>query len=248
MVVDPSDYRPRPAGYVLDGGYLSRNLILSNCASLVFPEQAYYLPLTEYLYRTLEAPLREYTTDRAAYDEAFEEFEILLSLLSMDTDPEGHPESAEPPRGRFAYARNYGEGETTYERLKREATEQGAGWGPIRDGLIEADAETLAVYFRRMDGMIRDRRCRPSHKSARPIAGLRPSPPSVAADPAAGLSAPDPLSPPIYRRLRERPNTLPREIAWEELNCVECVGTITGCGGEATPAPGRRGEEAGLRT
>ena len=35
----------------------------------------------------------------------------------------------------------------TYERLKREATEQGEGWGPIRAGLIEADAGTLAVYF-----------------------------------------------------------------------------------------------------
>ncbi len=157
-VVDPSDYRPRPAGYVLDGGYLSRNLILANRTSLVFPGQAYYLPLTEYLYRTLEEPLREYAVDGAAYDGAFEEFEILLSLVSMDVDPEGRPESAEPPRGRFAYALNYGEGETNYERLKHEATEQGSNWGPIQAGLITADADSLAIYFQKIDSMIRNRR------------------------------------------------------------------------------------------
>lgn len=157
-IVDPYDYRPRPAGYVLDGGYLSRNLRLANRASLVFPDQTHYLPLTEYLYRTLEEPLRECVTDRAAYDAAFEEFEVLLSLVSMDVDPEGRPESAEAPRGLFAYARNYGEGETTYERMKREATQQGMSWAPVEGGLIEADTETLAIYFQKMDGMISNAR------------------------------------------------------------------------------------------
>ena len=156
-VVDTTAYRPRPAGFVLDGGYLSRHLLMGNRASLVFPDQAYYLPLTEYLHQTLKGPLREYAAGDAAYDGAFEEFEVLLSLVSMDVSHEGDPEYAEPPRGRFAYARNYGEGETTYERVKREATERGSDWGPARAGLIEADAETLAVYFEKMDGMIRDR-------------------------------------------------------------------------------------------
>jgi hypothetical protein len=45
----------------------------------------------------------------------------------------------------------------SYERLKREATEQGEGWGPVRAGLIEADAGTLAVYFQKVDDMIRNR-------------------------------------------------------------------------------------------
>ncbi len=155
-VVDPSGYGPHPAAFVLDGGYLSRNLLRPDRTSLVFSEQDYYLPLTEYLHKTLEQPLREYATDRVAYDKAFEEFEILLSLTSMNVGPTSRPESAEPPRGRFAYAPNYGGGETTYERLKREATEQGASWSPIRGGLIEADAETLAIYFQNMDGMIRN--------------------------------------------------------------------------------------------
>lgn len=157
-VVDTSVYRPHPAGFVLDGGYLSRHLLMSNRASLVFPDQAYYLPLTEYLHQTLKEPLREYAPSDATYDGAFEEFEILLSLVSMNVNPESRPESAEPPRGRFVYARNYGEGETTYERLKREASEQGPNWGPVAAGLIVADVETLAVYFQRMDDTIRNRR------------------------------------------------------------------------------------------
>lgn len=161
MVVEPSDYSAYPAAFVLDGGYISRNLLRPDRTSLVFPDQAYYLPLTEYLHKTLEEPLQEYAADRAAYDGAFEEFEILLSLTSMNVGPASRPESAEPPRGRFAYARNnFGEGETTYERMKREATEQGANWGPILAGLIEADARTLATYFRKMDEMISHRRYR----------------------------------------------------------------------------------------
>lgn len=157
QVVTPTDYRVRPAGWVLDGGYLSRNLLTANRASLVYPDQPYYLPLTEYLYQTLKEPLKEYAVDGTAYDDAFEEFEILLSLVSMDVDPDSPPEAATPPRGRFVYTRNHGEGETNYERLKREATEQGASWGPIHAGLIEADAQTLAVYFQKMDVLIRDR-------------------------------------------------------------------------------------------
>lgn len=159
-VVTPSDYRPHPAGYVLDAAYLSRNLRADRHTSLVFPDQGYHLPLTEYLHQTLKEPLREYASTEAGYDEAFEEFEILLSVVSMNVDLDTRPESAEPPRGRFAYARNYGDGETTYERLKREAIDQGANWGPIRAGLIEADADTLAVYFQRLDNMIRNRRWR----------------------------------------------------------------------------------------
>lgn len=157
-VVDPSSYGPHQAAFVLDGGYLSRNLLRPDRTSLVFPKQGYYLPLTEYLHKTLEEPLREYAVDRADYYEAFEEFEILLSLTSMNVGPTSRPESAEPPRGRFAYAPNHGVGETTYERLKREATEQGACWSPIRAGLIEADTEALGIYFESMDGMIRNTR------------------------------------------------------------------------------------------
>ncbi len=123
----------------------------------MFPDQAYYLPLTEYLYRTLKESLGEYAAGDAAFDGAFEEFEVLLSLVSMYVDPEG---DAEPPRGRFAYARGYGEGETTYERVKREATERGSSWGPVRAGLIEADAQTLEIYLQKLEGMIRDRRWR----------------------------------------------------------------------------------------
>lgn len=156
----PGDYRVRPAGYVLDGAFLSRYLRRADRTSLIFPDQTYFLPLTEYLYQTLKGPLREYAAGDDAYDGAFEEFEVLLSLVSMDVDPEGDPEYAEPPRGRFAYARSYGEGETTYERVKREATEQGSSWDPVRAGLIEADAETLEIYFQKIDGMIRDRRWR----------------------------------------------------------------------------------------
>ncbi len=153
-VVDPSDYQSRPAGYVLDGGYLSRNLEAANSTSLVFPNHRYPLPLTEYLYHTLKEPLNEYTTDSAAYDEAFEAFEVVLSLVSMNVDSRGKPETASPPPTRFARSRSYGEGKTTYERLKVEATEQGLDWGPVVAGLIEADVGTLEVYFQNMDNMV----------------------------------------------------------------------------------------------
>ncbi|MDP9439787.1 MAG: SIR2 family protein, partial [Actinomycetota bacterium] len=110
-VEDPHDYRPRPAAFVLDGGYLARNLRWVNHASLVYPDQTYYLPLTEYLYRTLEEPLREYVSDPASYNRAFEEFEVLLSLMSMNVSPASSPESAEAPRGRFVYDRRLGGGD-----------------------------------------------------------------------------------------------------------------------------------------
>ena len=152
------DYRPHPAAFVLDGGYLSRNLRWENHTSLVYPDQTYYLPLTEYLYQTLEEPLREYASDPASYNRAFEEFEVLLSLMSMNVGPASSPESAEAPRGRFVYDRRLGGGDATYERMKREAMEQDADWGPIRAGLIQADAETLEIYFRNIEDTIRHRR------------------------------------------------------------------------------------------
>ncbi len=75
----------------------------------------------------------------------------------MNVDAGNDPGIATPPRGRFVYSRTYGEGETTYERVKAEATEQGTNWGPVAAGLIVADAETLAVYFRNIDAVIQRR-------------------------------------------------------------------------------------------
>lgn len=157
LVEDPSDYQFRPTGYILDGAYLSRNLRSAHHASLVFPNKAYPLPLTEYLYQTLQDPLQEYATDLATYSRAFEEFEVLLSLVSMNVGPASPLGSAEPSRGRFVYEHNYGGGETTYKRMKREAMEQGSSWSPLRTGLIEADTETLAMFFQNMDKMFGNR-------------------------------------------------------------------------------------------
>jgi hypothetical protein len=152
-----SGYDFRPAGYALHPASLSRDLAGDGRPSLIFPNQRYYLPVTEYLYQSLREPLREFYSHQAEYKNAFDSFEVMLSLVSMNLEPINEtngPSATSPSRIRLMYERNYSDEKTTYELIKTEFEEQGASWEPVASGLIQADTEAVAAYFQNMDTMI----------------------------------------------------------------------------------------------
>lgn len=154
QIVHQSRYQLLPVGYGLHPVDFTRHLRRSDYTSYVFPDARYELPMTEYLRKTLREPLGDYITTDTEYTEAFQKFESLLAIVSMNlesTGAEHDPQGTHPPPSTFTYERSYGNEDSAYEKLKAEAREQGPEWGPLRSGLVEADVETLDVYFKNID-------------------------------------------------------------------------------------------------
>ena len=97
----------------------------------------HYTPLSDHLYHHLREPLRQYLTDDALYDAAFDEFEYLMSLVAMDLSLQvlgGRRASY----GRFAWkGRNLGR--RALSKLEKEVEDAGDQWAPLRAGLFGGD-------------------------------------------------------------------------------------------------------------
>jgi hypothetical protein len=154
QVVRTSLYQSFPVGYGLHPNSFAQHLRQSDHTSYVFPDTRYELPMTEYLFKTLREPLGGYIATDTEYAEAFEKFEALLAIVSMNLGPDGTehgPKATHPPESTFTYERRYGNEDSPYEKLKAEARERGPEWSPLSSGLVEADVETLDVYFKNID-------------------------------------------------------------------------------------------------
>ena len=112
-------------------------------ARLLPGQDRHYIPVSNYLLKTLSDTLRGTIPVDREYETTFDRFEYILGLIIEDTrnqQPEGTWSSG--PVGNF----NRNRYSTTtspplWEQIKAEAEQAGADWGPIRAGIFGGSTE-----------------------------------------------------------------------------------------------------------
>jgi hypothetical protein len=122
-------------------------------------------PLSEHVYRTLRAPLRDLFAEAAAYEPAFDRFEYFIALVVADLSANTYPGNGRPtvPLGRFRRLWAAGReivsaGDRVAQGLETEARAAGARWPPLEVGLFGGSRDRLE----RALGAVRDRMRSPS--------------------------------------------------------------------------------------
>ena len=110
---------------------------------LVPGHERHYAPMSEYLFKLLQPTLDDLLFLGGAYERAFDEFEILLALMTADLGKEqaGHVWG---PIGRFGWKEHHND-QPPLSKLIGEAQSAGASWGPFRAGLFGGDPERFTA-------------------------------------------------------------------------------------------------------
>jgi hypothetical protein len=126
--------------------------------------QRSFEPVSEWLYRTLRDPLREYLPLNFRYAAAFHRFETLLALTYVDVQKEQDTGRKDwVPLGRFAVMHKGERGDSALSSMRAEYDEQGRQWAPIESGLLRQPVsssgtsrsiDTVGYNFDIIDAMI----------------------------------------------------------------------------------------------
>jgi uncharacterized caspase-like protein len=99
------------------------------------------VPMSEHLFKVLQPKLDDVFFIGRNYESAFDEFEILLSLICIDTRLQNQ-QAAWGPIGRFGW-KAYGGGGNPLMKIIDQAKLQGASWPPLLAGLFGGAPERL---------------------------------------------------------------------------------------------------------
>jgi hypothetical protein len=114
-----------------------------------------YTPMSEYLFKLLQPILDDILFIGKGYDDAFDEFEVLLALVMADQMKQ-RDGRAWGPIGRFGYKGRHGGGGPLV-RIIEEARTQGKEWPPFKEGLFGGDLERFNLiadeYVRVISGL-----------------------------------------------------------------------------------------------
>lgn len=97
--------------------------------------ERHYTPLSEHLYKILQPRLDDILFIGKNYERAFDEFEVLLALVSAD-DPNG----LWSPIGRFGW-KHHNQNHAPFARVLEEAQAAGDDWLPIKSGLFGGSSQ-----------------------------------------------------------------------------------------------------------
>jgi len=103
--------------------------------------ERFYVPKSEYLFKTLQSVMDDLLFLGNSYELMFDRFEIFQTLLYVDLNSDEMDEVWGPP-GRFAYKhqdRGYGSG--PYAEILNEAKSQGENWPPLKAGFFKGSYE-----------------------------------------------------------------------------------------------------------
>jgi hypothetical protein len=131
----------------------------------LFADDPRWEPTSQRLFEMMQAPLEDYLPLAFRYREAFNKFEVLLSLTYVNIKGEREPGTREwALLGRFAYLHKRVESvESPLRTLRAEYDEQGVRWAPIESGLLrqavpsdsaEIAWDTVATNFDVIEAMI----------------------------------------------------------------------------------------------
>ena len=137
-------YGPLPMATALDYWSMFRGLRTAR----FLPGQARHdIPVSHYLFETLREVLRGAVPVDHEYETAFDRFEYMLGLIIEDTRSQ-QPEGVRTGDAPVGYFIRYGYSTHTppvWERIKSEAEQAGADWGPIRAGIFGGSIERFAA-------------------------------------------------------------------------------------------------------
>jgi hypothetical protein len=94
-----------------------------------------YTPRSEHLLKTLQPTLEDLLFLGRAYEDLFDNFEVLLALTHADIQQPTDGSGWGPP-GRFAWLHNSRDA-GPYRTVIEEAQKAGNTWGPLREGLFQ---------------------------------------------------------------------------------------------------------------
>lgn len=152
FVLTPHVLAARAAGVETTEEYV-RNLINGRVGKK-------FKPLSSFFHDALREPLRPLIRNDRDYDVAFDEFEVLLALLSLDAA--AHAPAGvycDPPYlGSFAVTRFAAEG--TPVRLRREFEDALEGWPPLTGRLFGGAVERARAAFLKLEETIAEEKPR----------------------------------------------------------------------------------------
>lgn len=112
-------------------------------------EQA-HTPLSDHLCGLLREPLREYLPDDQLYEQAFDRFEYMLTLVHADLDHQ----RGWVPVGRFAWRHEGNDARGIRQLINREVAEAGPDWPPFKVGLFDGSRERFSAAERKVNQLI----------------------------------------------------------------------------------------------
>ncbi|QZY84245.1 toll/interleukin-1 receptor domain-containing protein [Micrococcus luteus] len=103
-------------------------------------------PASEWLYAALRPLFAASVPEKATFDQYFQDAEVLLNALALDSDPrfrDGQQYHIRPSWTGLAavYDRYRSPGANPAAQLAQQAAVEGAEWGPVRSGLFGSSAE-----------------------------------------------------------------------------------------------------------
>jgi hypothetical protein len=104
-----------------------------------------FVPLSEYLFKSLQAPMEDLHFLGRSYEATFDNAEILLALLYAELDA-SEPSQAWHPPGRFNWKHKRRHGDSPLTEFLAEAKAMGERWPPLQAGLFGGTQDTFAKH------------------------------------------------------------------------------------------------------
>lgn len=146
---NPSLQREEPLAHLLNA-----DVIISPAAAqkIIDPGKKNYTPVSDYLALTLREPLRNMLPRDAQFDNCFDRFEYLWTLIHVDLRTQ-FKSSSRWVIGRFLWRdqKHYDFKETVLEQLYREMDEAGESWPGLKAGLFGGSLERLQQARKDLD-------------------------------------------------------------------------------------------------
>jgi hypothetical protein len=133
-----SNNREKPLMLALD----PYEIIEADFARLLPGMEKRFTPVNDYLHAKLRGPLREYLSQDAQYEAAFDQSEYLRALVWMDITLQAK-ESPWAPVGRFAWKGRNLPGQRMLSILESEIDSAGGTWPPLAAGMFAGDSTRL---------------------------------------------------------------------------------------------------------
>ncbi len=109
--------------------------------------ERHFVPLSEYLFKTLQPALEDLLFLGNSYEDAFDRFEVLLALSHADLRNSKGYDVWSPP-GRFGWKGRFGTGRSPYADIFNEADRDGTAWAPVVAGLFDGSIDRFISVAR----------------------------------------------------------------------------------------------------
>jgi hypothetical protein len=142
LEVTPFDYNKDTHNFLLSYAAAISEINYTNIFKSIKEHERHYVPINEYLFKTLQPLLEDVLFLGKSYEYYFDRLEILIGLICADIHGNSKSIHYWGPLGRYAwkYTSRYGEN-NPFSKLKNEAFEQRDNWEIIKAGFFNSSFE-----------------------------------------------------------------------------------------------------------